>query len=118
MAAYPASRLAKLVASDQPVPAHPAPASSVVEPPRSQPERDGGGIALTTIGLVGGGAFAVAVLLLFAVGRRAVTRANVAEPAPVRPHLTRLSSPLRSERSVAATGSVFGGRARFCSVAT
>jgi hypothetical protein len=70
MAAYPASRLAKLLATDKPVPAYQAQVSSVVEPPRPQSGADGGGIAVTTIGLVSGGALAVAVLLLFAVRRR------------------------------------------------
>jgi hypothetical protein len=72
MAAYPASRLAKLLASDQSAPTHQADVSSVVEPPRAQPETDGGGIAVRTIGLVGGGALAVAlaVLVLFVVRRR------------------------------------------------
>ena len=78
MAAYPASRLAKLLASDQPERTNQAQVSSVVEPPRSQPETEGGGIAVTTIGLVGGGALAVAVLLLFAVRRR---RRMVARPS-------------------------------------
>jgi MYXO-CTERM domain-containing protein len=78
MAAYPASRLAKLLASDQPEPTNQAQGSSVVEPPRSQPETDGGGIAVTTIGVVGGGALAAAVLLLFAVRRR---RRMVARPS-------------------------------------
>jgi hypothetical protein len=68
MAAYPASRLAKLLASDQPI--DQADVSSGVERPRSQPESDGGGIAVTTIGLAVGGALAVAVLVLFAVRRR------------------------------------------------
>jgi hypothetical protein len=70
MEAYPASRLAKLLASDQPVPDDQAQVSSVVEPPPSQPATDGGGIAATTVGLVGGGALALAGLLLFAVRRR------------------------------------------------
>jgi hypothetical protein len=70
MAAYPASRLATLLASDQPVPTHQAQVSSVLEPAKSQPETDGAGIAVTTIGLLGGGALAVAVLLLSAVRRR------------------------------------------------
>ena len=77
MAAYPASRLAKLLASDQPVPTYQAHVSGVVEPPRSQPGTDGGGIAVTTMGLVGGGALAVAVLLVLAVLRR---RRKVARP--------------------------------------
>ena len=77
MAAYPASRLAKLLASDQPVPTYQAQVSRVGEPARSQPETDGGGIPVTTIGLVSGGALAVAVLLLFAVRRR---RRMVARP--------------------------------------
>jgi hypothetical protein len=77
MAAYPASRLAKLLASDQPRPAYQAHLSSLGEPPASQPETGGGGIAVTTIGLVGGGALAAAVLLLFAVRRR---RRMVARP--------------------------------------
>jgi hypothetical protein len=67
MEAYPASPLAKLLASDQPVPDHRAQVSSVVEPP---PATDGGGIAATTVGLVGGGALALAGLLLFAARRR------------------------------------------------
>jgi hypothetical protein len=66
MEAYPASRLAKLLASDQPVPQ----VSSVAAPPPSQPATDGGGIAATTVGLVGGGALALAGLLLFAAHRR------------------------------------------------
>jgi hypothetical protein len=70
MAAYPASRLAKLVAGDQPVTTSQADVSSAVEPPRTLSETDGGGIALTTIGLVGGSALAIAVLFLFAVRRR------------------------------------------------
>jgi hypothetical protein len=74
MAAYPASRLAKLLASDQSVPTYQADVSSAVEPPPSQPETDGAGIAMTTIGLVGGGA--VAVLLLFTVRRRRRTVAR------------------------------------------
>src|SRR5918999_6425065 len=41
MASYPASRLAKLLAGDQPGPTSQAPLSSVVESPRSQPETDG-----------------------------------------------------------------------------
>jgi hypothetical protein len=68
IAPYPASRLTTLLSRDQPT--YQADASSVVEPPRSQPETDGGGIAASTIGLVGGGALAVAVLVLFAVRRR------------------------------------------------
>jgi MYXO-CTERM domain-containing protein len=80
MAAYPASRLAKLVPGDQPAPAYQAHVSSVMKPPGSQPETDGGGIAVTTIGLVGAGALAVAVLLVFAVRRRRrmITRAGAA----------------------------------------
>ena len=70
MAAYPASRLAKLLARDHPVATSQADVSSVAEPPRSQPETDGGGIAVTTIGVVGGGALALAVLVLFVVRRR------------------------------------------------
>ena len=70
MAAYPASGLAKLLAGDQPDPAYQAQASRVGERPPSQPETDGVGIAMTTMGLVGGGAVAVAVLLLFAIRRR------------------------------------------------
>lgn len=77
MAAYPASRLAKLLASDQPVPTYQAHVSSVVQPSQSQPETDGGGIAVTTIGSVSGGALAVAALLVFAVRRR---RHMVARP--------------------------------------
>ena len=77
MAAYPASRLAKLLASDQPVSTYQAHVSGVVEAPWSQPETDGGGIAVTTIGLVGGGALAITVLLVFAVRRR---RRMVARP--------------------------------------
>lgn len=69
MAAYPASRLAKLLASDQPVLTSQADVSSGVKP-RSQPETDGGGMAVTTIGSVGGGALVVALLVLFAVRRR------------------------------------------------
>lgn len=69
MAAYPASRLAKLLASDQPVLTSQADVSSGVKP-RSQPETDGGGMAVTTIGWVGGGALVVALLVLFAVRRR------------------------------------------------
>lgn len=68
MSAYPASRLAKLLASDQPVPTDQAQLSSF-EPPRSQPDPVGG-VAAKTMGLVGGGALALAVLLLFAVHRR------------------------------------------------
>jgi hypothetical protein len=80
MAAYPASRLAKLVPGDQPAPAYQAHVSSVMKPPGSQPETDGGGIAVMTIGLVGAGALAVAVLLVFAVRRRRrmITRAGAA----------------------------------------
>jgi hypothetical protein len=70
MEAYPASRLAKLLASDQPVPDYQAQVSSVVESPPSQPATDGGGIAATTVGLVGGGALALAGLLLFVARRR------------------------------------------------
>jgi hypothetical protein len=77
MAALPASQLAKLLASDQPVPTYQAQLSSFEEPPASQPETDGGGIAVTTMGFVGGGALAVAVLLVFAVRRR---RRMVARP--------------------------------------
>jgi hypothetical protein len=66
MEAYPASRLAKLLAGDQPVPQ----ISSAVEPPPSQPATDGGGIAATTVGVVGAGALALAGLLLFAARRR------------------------------------------------
>ena len=76
MAAYPASRLAKLLASDQPVPTDQAQLSSVAPPSPSQPETDGG-VAAKTMGWVGGGALAVAVLLLFAVRRR---RRMVARP--------------------------------------
>jgi hypothetical protein len=78
IAAYPASWLAKLLAGDEPVPRYQAQVSSVVEPPRSQPEAGGGGIALTTIGWVGAGAIAVAVLVLVAVRRR---RRMVARPS-------------------------------------
>jgi hypothetical protein len=78
MAAYPASRLTKLLASDQPVATDHAQVSNVPKPPRSRPETDGGGIAVTTIGLVGGGALAVAALLLFAARRR---RRMVARPS-------------------------------------
>ncbi len=78
MAAYPASGLAKLLAGDQPVPADQAQVSSVLEPPQSQPETDGGGIGVPTIGLIGGGALALAVLLLFAVRRR---RRTIARPS-------------------------------------
>jgi MYXO-CTERM domain-containing protein len=78
MAAYPAARLAKLLASDQPVPTYQAQASRAVEAPRSQAETDDGGIAATTIGIIAGGALAVAVLLLFAVRRR---RRMVARPS-------------------------------------
>jgi hypothetical protein len=77
MAAYPAAQLAKLLAGDEPLPSYQAQVSSVMEPPRSQPETDGGGLALTTIGLAGG-ALAVAVLLLFALRRR---RRMVARPS-------------------------------------
>jgi hypothetical protein len=65
METYPATRLAKLLAGDQP-----AQVSSVAEPPPWRRARDGGGIAATTVGLVGGGALAVAGLLLFAARRR------------------------------------------------
>jgi hypothetical protein len=71
MEAYPASRLAKLLAGDQP-----AQVSSVAEPPPSQPATDGDGIAATTVGLVGGGALALAGLLLFAARRRPITSAT------------------------------------------
>ena len=77
MAAYPASRLANLLASDQPVPTDQAQASNVREQAQSQTETDGGGGAVMTIALVSGGALAVAVLLLFAVRRR---RRMVARP--------------------------------------
>jgi uncharacterized protein (TIGR03382 family) len=78
MAAYPAARLAKLLASDQPVPNHQAQASSAAEAPRSQADTDDAGIAVTTITMIGGGALAAAVLLLFAVRRR---RRMVARPS-------------------------------------
>ena len=80
MAAYPASRLTKLLTSDQPVSTDQARVSNVPKPPRSRTETDGGGIAVTTIAFVGGGALAVAVLLLFAVRRRRrmVTRPSAA----------------------------------------
>jgi hypothetical protein len=76
MEAYPASRLAKLLASDQPVPQ----VSSVADPPPSQPATDDGGIVATTVGLVGGAALALAGLLLFAARRRrhTVGRASAA----------------------------------------
>src|SRR5215208_2583769 len=77
MAAYPASRLANLLASDQPVPTDQAQASNVREQAQSQTETDGGGGAVMTIALVSGGALAVTVLLLFAVRRR---RRMVARP--------------------------------------
>src|SRR5215210_9256759 len=70
MEAYPASRLAKLLASDQPVPDYQAQVAGVVEPPPSHTATDGGGIAATTAGLVGGGALALVGLLLFAARRR------------------------------------------------
>ena len=74
MAAYPAPRLAKLLAGDQPAPTYEAQAG---EPPSSQPETGRGGIVTTTMGLVGGAALAVAVLMVFAVRRR---RRTVARP--------------------------------------
>ena len=70
MEAYPASRLAKLVAGDQPVRDDQAQASSGVEPPPSQPATAGGGIAATTVGLVGGSALILAALLMFVTRRR------------------------------------------------
>jgi MYXO-CTERM domain-containing protein len=69
MEAYPASRLAKLLAGDQPVPTYQAQVSGVVEPPPSQPATDGGGIAVRTIGFTGG-LLAVALLLLLVRRRR------------------------------------------------
>ena len=77
MVAYPASRLAKLLASDQPVTTYQAHVSGVAEPSLSQPETAGGGTTVTTIGLVAGGALAIAGLLVFAVRRR---RRMVARP--------------------------------------
>jgi hypothetical protein len=50
MEAYPAARLAPLLAG---------------EPPPSRPATEDGGIAATTVGLVGGGALAITGLLLF-----------------------------------------------------
>ena len=76
MVAFPAPRLAKLLAGDRPVPTYEAQVASVMEPPRPQPATGGGTTASTTIGLVGG-ALAVAVLLLFAARRR---RRVVARP--------------------------------------
>ena len=77
MEAYPASRLAKLLAGDRPVPTSPAQVSRVVEPPQSPPAADGGGITAATIALLGAGALAVAALVLLAVRRR---RRMVARP--------------------------------------
>ena len=66
MEAYPAARLVKLVAGDQPVP----PSSGAAGPPPSQPAAEDGGTAATAVGLVGGAALALAGLLLFAAHRR------------------------------------------------
>ena len=70
MQAYPASGLAKLLAGDRPVPTYQAQVSSVVEPPQPPPAADGGGITAATIGLVVGGALAVATLVLLEIRRR------------------------------------------------
>lgn len=70
MTAYPASRLAKLLAGDRPVPKDEAQVSSVVEAPPSPPAPETGASTATTVGLVGGGTLALAGLLLFAARRR------------------------------------------------
>ena len=78
MTAYPAVRLAQLLAGDPPVPTYQAQLSSVMEPPRSQPGTDDGGTPATTIALAGAGALALAGFALYAARRR---RRMVARPS-------------------------------------
>ncbi len=75
MAAYPASRLAKLLAGDRPV------RTSQAQPPGSQPDTESGGIAVTTIALVGGGVLTVAALLLLHFSRRDRRRSLSTRPS-------------------------------------
>ena len=70
MQALPASRLAKLLAVDRPVPVPRVRVSEVVEFSPSPAAADGGGLAAPTIGLAAGGALAIASLVVLGLRRR------------------------------------------------